>query len=419
MSNKLKLCVITIITLGIAYLIYSISTTSILDTKSIIIFIILSIIAESLLIPTPGESAVSVGFAIALAAILVLGAPEAAGVVCIGVMLRSVKHQGKYVHMLNTPWYKTLFNGANILLSAGVAGLCYKAFGGVPGNIDLGNLLLPLMSCIIVYVLINETIMSWLMAAITGESFINSWRSNLLFAARDCIFVAPLGVLMAIAYLQYDILGIFLFLGPLLLARYSYKLYIDMRRVYIDTVKSLSQAVEVKDPYTQGHSLRVSDYAVDLGKRVKLSQKKLENLKMAAILHDIGKIGIEESILNKPGKLTEEEFDKIKQHPENGVKIIQDIEFLKEAADIIMGHHEKMDGTGYPKGIKQSEIRTEAAILGIADVYDALTSDRPYRKAMMVEQALAIIEEGKGKHFNARLADEFKDMIKEQRREEH
>jgi putative nucleotidyltransferase with HDIG domain len=165
--------------------------------------------------------------------------------------------------------------------------------------------------------------------------------------------------------------------------------------------------------------LRVSEYAVDLGKRVKLSSKKLENLKMAAILHDVGKIGIEESILNKPGALTTEEFNKIKQHPEDGAKIIQDIEFLKQAADIIMGHHEKIDGTGYPKGLKQSEIRIEAAILGIADVYDALTSDRPYRKAMTIEQALTIIEDGKGKHFDARLAGEFIDMIKKQRRETH
>ncbi|OGO77285.1 MAG: hypothetical protein A2Y23_02595 [Clostridiales bacterium GWB2_37_7] len=419
MSSKLKLCVTTIIILGITYLVFSVSTSIMLDIRSVIIFTILSIVAESLLIPTPGESAISVSFAVNLAAILVLGVPEAAWIACIGVMVRSVKHQGNYVHILNTPWYKTLFNGANILLSAGIAGYFYIFFGGVPEVIDFNNLFLPLMTSIISYVLINETIMSWLMSAATGEAFISSWLSNLFFAARDCIFVAPLGVLMAIAYMKYNILGIFLFLGPLLLARYSYKLYIDMRRIYIDTVKSLSQAIEVKDPYTQGHSMRVGEYAVALGKRLKLSNKKLENLKMAAILHDIGKIGIEESILNKPGKLTEEEFDKIKTHPENGYKIIQDIEFLKDVSEIVLNHHEKMDGTGYPNGKRQDEIRKEAAILSIADVYDALTSDRPYRKALTVEQAFAIIEEGKGKHFDAQLAEEFMDMIKEQGSAEH
>jgi putative nucleotidyltransferase with HDIG domain len=343
--------------------------------------------------------------------------PEAAWTASIGIMLRTFKLKDNYVHIFNTPWYKTLFNGGNILLSAGVAGLIYELLGGVPGDIELNNFLIPLMACIISYVLINETIMSWLMAVVEGESFLSNWFSNVLWAARDCIYVAPLGVLLAIGYMSYDLLGIFFFLGPLLLARYSYKLYIDMKKVYIDTVKALSQAVEIKDTYTQGHSMRVSEYAVELGKRVRLSNKRLENLRMAAILHDIGKIGIEENILNKSGVLTEEEFDKIKQHPENGVKIIQDISFLKNVSDIILNHHEKMDGTGYPNGKKQGEISIEAAILSIADVYDALTSDRPYRQALSKEEAIAIIEEGKGTHFHERLANEFIKMMREQRGE--
>lgn len=415
MSNKLKLCVATTILLGIGYLVYSVSNSPVLDIKGLVVFAVLSVIAESLLIPTSGESAISVGFAIALAAILVLGVPEAAWVASLGIMLRSIKLNGKRYHLFNFPVYKTLFNGADILVSAGIAGLCYKLLGGIPGSIDFNSFLLPLIACIITYVLINETIMSWLIASITGEPFISSWLNNVLWAARDCVYVAPLGVLMAIAYIKYSIVGILLFLGPLLLARYSYKLYIDMRRVYIHTVKSLSQAIEAKDPYTRGHSMRVSEYAYDLGMRVKLSRKKLENLKMAAMLHDIGKIGIKESILNKPGKLDEEEFDTIKQHPEIGVKIIQDIEFLKDAADIIMSHHEKVDGTGYPHGKKGKEINIEASILGIADVYDALTSDRPYRGALTKDQALAIIEEGKGNHFDARLAEEFIQMMREKK----
>jgi len=414
MSRQLKIYVTIIILLGMAFIIHTISLASIYDIKSVIIFTVLSIIAESLLIPTPGESAISVGLAIGLAGILVLGVPEAAWIACLGIMLRCVNYQGKSVHLFNTPWYKTLFNGANIALSAGLAGVCFQMLGGTPGRVDLNNFLLPLLVCIFVYIIINETIISGLMAIVTGERFINSWWSNLVFAGRDCISVAPIGVLMAIAYIKYEILGILLFLGPLLLARYSYWLYIDMRRIYIDTVKSLSQAIEVKDPYTKGHSMRVSEFAYALGSRLKLPHKKLENLKMAAILHDIGKIGIEESILNKPGNLTKEEFDKIKQHPENGVKIIQNIRFLKDVADIIISHHEKMDGTGYPKGKKQGEIRDEAAILSIADVYDALTSDRPYRKALTKEQALAIIKEGKGRHFESHFADEFIMMIEEQ-----
>ncbi len=417
MPKKLKICVTTIILIGIIFFIYTLTIGTLLNVEGIMIFALLSIIAESLLIPTSSESAISVGFAVDLAAILVLGVPEAAWIASFGIMFRTIKLNGKRYHIVNYPFYKTIFNGAQILISSGIAGLCYKLLGGKPGFVDFNNLLIPMIVCIIIYALINETIISWLMSIVTEEEFLSSWISNVLWAAKDCIYIAPLGALMALAYMKYNLIGILLFLGPLLLARYSYKLYIDMRRVYVDTVKSLSQAIEVKDPYTQGHSMRVSEYAYDLGKRVNLSIRRLENLKMAAILHDIGKIGIEENILNKPGRLTEEEFDKIKQHPEIGVKIIQDIEFLKDASDIIIAHHEKVDGTGYPNGKRQKEINTEASILGIADVYDALTSDRPYRKALTVPDALSIIEEGKNKHFDPRLADEFIKMIKERRSE--
>jgi putative nucleotidyltransferase with HDIG domain len=190
-------------------------------------------------------------------------------------------------------------------------------------------------------------------------------------------------------------------------------MYIDMRNIYLDTVKSLSQAVEAKDPYTNGHSIRVGEYACKLAGRLGLSQKRVEDLKIAAILHDIGKIGVEESILNKPGRLTEEEYDKIKQHPEIGVKIIKDIDFLKDVSKIILSHHERYDGTGYPEGRKIGDIVLESQILSLADVFDALTSERPYRSAMTVDEAIEIIENGKGSHFDYKLADTFIKMIKE------
>jgi len=230
---------------------------------------------------------------------------------------------------------------------------------------------------------------------------------------KDYLAMAPFAIIMALAYINYNGAGILIFFGPLLFARYSFKMYIDMRDIYIDTVKSLSQAVEAKDPYTNGHSRRVGEYACKLAERLGLSPKKVENLKIAAILHDIGKIGIDESILNKPGRLTEEEFEKIKQHPEIGVKIIKDIDFLKDASEIILSHHERYDGTGYPEGRKHKDIILEAQILSIADVFDALTSERPYRNAMTVEEALDIIEKGKGIQFDSKLADAFIKMVKD------
>ncbi|HYE83644.1 MAG TPA: HD-GYP domain-containing protein [Clostridia bacterium] len=413
MTSKLKAYVTLVVLLGFAFFIYTIDNAQNLDIMGVLIFAMLSIVAESLLIITPGERGLSVGFAISLASILVFGIPEAAWITSAGVMLRIIKIGDKRYHIFNYPVYKSLFNGANIIISIGLAGLCYEGFGATPGIIDLNSSILAIIASIIVYILTNAIIMSILMHLITGEKFITSLCKDIVWVVRDYFAMAPLAILMAIAYINYKFVGVLLFFGPLLFARYSFKLYIDMRNIYIDTVKSLSQAVEAKDPYTNGHSIRVGEYACSLAERLGLSRRRVENLKIAAILHDVGKIGVEEGILNKPGRLTEEEFDKIKQHPEIGVKIIKDIDFLKDASEIILSHHERYDGTGYPEGRKHEDIIIESQILSLADVFDALTSERPYRNAMTVEEALQIIENGKGSQFDYRLADAFIKMIKE------
>lgn len=415
MSTKLKAYVAFIVLLSLAFLYYTKNLIIDIDLIGIVTFALLSIIAESLVVVTPGQRALSMGFAIGLSAIVIFGVPEAAWITGIGLMFRIINHEGRYYHAFNVPLEKTLFNGATAVLSAGLSGLCYIKLGGLPGNIDLNSTVYAIIASIIVYVLVNAGIMSGLTHFITGEGIFHFFFKEISWVVRDYFSVAPLGILMALAYINYGILGVLLFFGPLLFARYSFKLYIDMKKIYIDTVKSLSQAVEAKDPYTNGHSMRVGRYSCRLAERLGLSEKRIENLRIAAELHDIGKIGIEEGILNKPGRLTDDEYDRIKQHPEIGVKIIKDISFLKEASKIILNHHERYDGTGYPEGRSSEEILLESQILSLADVFDALTSERPYRSAMTVEEAIQIIENGKGSQFDSKLADAFIRMVREEK----
>ena len=355
MSNKLKAYVAIIVLLGISFFLYTLNQVNNIDVMGLIIFVLLSIISESLIIVTSGQRALSVGFVISLAAILIFGSPEAAWICSIGIMLRVVKHNGKFYNIFNFPISKTLFNGANIMLSAGAAGFFYEALGGVPGNLNLNNIILPILTCMFTCIIINAAIMSYLMHLITGERFINNFCKNIVWVLKDYFAMAPLGILMALAYINYGIAGVLLFLGPLLFARYSFKMYIDMKDMCI---------------------------------------------------------GVDENILNKPGRLTVEEFDKIRQHPEIGVKIIKDIDFLKNISAIILSHHERYDGTGYPEGRKNNSIPVESRILSIADVFDALTSERPYRNAMTIDEALGIIENGRGTQFDCKLADVFINMIK-------
>ncbi len=155
---------------------------------------------------------------------------------------------------------------------------------------------------------------------------------------------------------------------------------------------SLAQALEAKDFYTRGHSERVADLAIQLASTMGFSERELENMRRGGLLHDIGKIGIKESILLKPGKLTEEEMAHIRSHPARGYDICSPLKSLEPCLPIIRSHHERMDGQGYPDGLKGEEIPLAARIIAVADAFDAMTTDRPYRKGMEQDTAIKIFE---------------------------
>lgn len=176
----------------------------------------------------------------------------------------------------------------------------------------------------------------------------------------------------------------------------------------IEVVTSLASAIDAKDKYTKDHSSSVSRYSVALAKAMNLPEKEVENIRLGALLHDIGKIGIPEGVLMKPSKLTDDEFKIIQQHPSIGVeKILAPNPLLHDLIPIVKYHHEQWNGNGYPCGLKGEEIPLSARIVAIADTYHALISDRPYRKGMSVEKACAILEEGSGIHWDKELVRQF------------
>ncbi len=178
------------------------------------------------------------------------------------------------------------------------------------------------------------------------------------------------------------------------------ELYANLRRDYLNAIKALAAAVDAKDHYTHGHSNKVMTYSAIIAKELNLSDKEVEKIKYGALLHDIGKIGISEAVLNKPSKLTPKEFDTIAMHPILGVSIVQNIESLKELIPIILYHHERYSGGGYPEGISGNAIPLGARIVGVADSWDVMTSDRAYRKALPLDVALAEVKKCAGTQFD-------------------
>jgi putative nucleotidyltransferase with HDIG domain len=190
-------------------------------------------------------------------------------------------------------------------------------------------------------------------------------------------------------------------------------LYKDLQNSYLSTIRALTSALEVKNPYTKGHSDVVAELALALAQSLKLAPEEIEGIEAAAILHDIGKIGISEDILNKPGKLNEEEWREIKMHPEYSNKILEGINFPWDIKPIIYAHHERYDGKGYPQGLKGDAIPLGAKILAVVDSYNAMTSDRPYRKGFSVKEAMKELKKFAGTQFDPVLVEKFIEIISE------
>lgn len=195
------------------------------------------------------------------------------------------------------------------------------------------------------------------------------------------------------------------------------RLYKELRELFTESILSLAEAIDAKDPYTNGHSRRVTDYSISIGKEMGLKEEELEKLEYMAILHDVGKIGIRDSILNKQAQLDNEEYAVMKTHTIMGAKILDSMKSLKALSMGAKYHHEKYDGTGYQDGLKGEEIPFEARIIAVADTYDAMTTDRPYRKGLEHETAMKEINRFAGTQFDPTIVEYFNLVMEKKNKE--
>ncbi|MCA1643481.1 MAG: HD domain-containing protein [Acidobacteria bacterium] len=175
------------------------------------------------------------------------------------------------------------------------------------------------------------------------------------------------------------------------------------RELFLGTVKALAAAIDGKDPYTRGHSERVARFSLAIAERLGLADDEYEKLRVSALLHDVGKIGIDDNILKKPAPLTKEEYEVMKGHPQKGFKIMSQIPAMRDFLPGMYMHHEMINGQGYPQGLKGEDIPMQARIVSVADTFDAMTTDRPYQKAMSLDEALALIKTFVGTRYDERV----------------
>jgi len=193
--------------------------------------------------------------------------------------------------------------------------------------------------------------------------------------------------------------------GPAAIAIRNAQYLRQLQQAYQDTLVVTANTIEMRDHYTVGHTWRVTNFALEMARYLGWDKEQLELCRMGGVLHDVGKIAVDDAILRKPGRLTEEEFAKMKVHPERGARMMQDVESLKPLIPYCLYHHERYDGKGYPYGLAGEAIPIEGRIIAVADTFDAMTSNRPYRKGLDPEIAIAEIEKGKGGQFDPVCCD--------------
>jgi putative nucleotidyltransferase with HDIG domain len=273
-----------------------------------------------------------------------------------------------------------------------------------------------------------------------GEPIREFWSKNGWIAPYFFAF-GGVGLALALSYIALGIPGILAFVAPALLIRVAMKQYVDkttenverlkvqnqqlqtanieirrmsdeLRVSYDGTLEALVNALDARDQETKGHSLRVQRYMMDIAREfgVPEGSKEWIDMQRGSLLHDVGKIGVSDSILLKPGKLTDEEWSQMRKHPEIGYNMLRQVKFLEGAAEIILAHHERWDGKGYPYGLSGEDVPLGARIFMVCDTFDSMTSDRPYRKALSTQEALNEILKYRGTQFDPKVVEAFLDI---------
>lgn len=375
--------------------------------RQVAIFAVLSFL--SLLMPTrlPEGANFSVAFILDLILIAVFGSP-----ITIVVRFTVTLLAGLLSRLLGRDYFpfEIIKMTCEDVLVVGLAGTVYQIIGG--GVFSFVIAAAGYFLCYTFFAALDRLIAA-------KQEFAAKWIALMRSVYIYYLVLSPLGYLLTSLVrettLQWKLFGVLLFFVPVMLVSHSFRLFINIRQSYLTTVKTMVKAIEAKDPYMKGHSEHVAELALAVAKELRMHERELRKLEYVALLHDAGKIGVPEGILNKAGTLSMEEYEEVKKHSALGADIVGKIKFLSAKSDVVLHHHERYDGTGYPAGLRGENIPLEARILAVADAYDAMITDRPFRPAKTSQQAVEEMEQSSGTQFDPRLVKIFKTVLTKRR----
>ncbi len=306
---------------------------------------------------------------------------------------------------MRKPLPRAWFNVGQYMLAVGLGDYVYQALGGAVGLNGFRFSILPFCALVITYFVTNQGSVALAVASTTGMSVRTSWSRIVGGSLLYDLAASSFAVLLAYLYADHGVRELAILIVPLLIVRHVYQMNLQAERVNRELLELMVKAIEARDPYTSGHSLRVSEYARHIARELGLFNKQVEQIANAALLHDVGKIHEDFApLLRKDGKLSPEERILMQDHPVRSADLVGTIaEFRGTVQAAIKHHHENFDGTGYPEGLAGGEIPVGARIIMIADTLDAMTTDRPYRKALTPLRALEELSKYSGNQFDPKL----------------
>ncbi len=405
-----------VILAGTGVLLYGSMRASSVNIAEFICYLLIALLASQLRVSLPAlADTLSVNFLFVLVGILDLSFAETLMLGCVGALVQSF--DGERLRPVRITF--------NICCSAVAIGLSYGFYHGAPvflGHLAIQSILLGVAASI--YFLVNTVSTAAMVSLSEKRSFKRIWGESYRWSFPYYLGGAALADVLAWLNRNFQWESSLLAL-PLVYAIYrSYRLYVgkldgekrhieEMADLHMRTIEALALAIEAKDHTTHDHLQRVRIYALEVAKEIGLSEAELEALQAASLLHDIGKLAVPEHIISKPGRLTPEEFEKMKIHPVVGAEILEHVRFPYPVVPIVRAHHEKWDGSGYPFGLKQEEIPAGARILSAVDYLDALASDRQYRKALPLEEVIRHLTEESGKAFDPKVVRVLQNRYRE------
>jgi putative nucleotidyltransferase with HDIG domain len=318
---------------------------------------------------------------------------------------------------------KVLFNGTAPAIAIRLSSeVFFYLSGAEPGQIgrdDIARLTSPVFAFTFLYFVFNTGLVAGALAVERREPVVKLWANNFPSASVNYFLGSSIAMLIVAYTDQIDITVLSIIIPLLLISYYTFRStmgrvedanrhVVQLNDLYMSTIEALAMAVDAKDQITHGHIRRVQVYALELAKRLGIEEdRQLKAIATAALLHDLGKLAIPEHILNKPGRLTQAEFEKMKRHADIGADLLSSVKFPYPVVPIVRHHHEHWDGSGYPSGISGTDIPLGARILSVVDCFDALTSDRPYRPRLSDEEAFNIIRDRRAKLYDPLVVDTF------------